>query len=184
MTGPRTSVLIDETLEIMRILDSTVEEADCILWTGATGSTGHPIYKPRGCGCTLVRRAVFALTKGELGYRVPIDTKCGERKCINPAHLFESTTQQVAKRAAKRGAFSSATRGAKIAKAKRAKGKLTIEIAREIRMSDESGPVLALRYGVDKSLINGIKAGRAWKEYGNSNPFAGLMSANEGRKRA
>ena len=54
---------------------------------------------------------------------------------------------------------------------------LTIEQAREIRMSDESGPVLALRYGVDKSLINGIKAGRNWKEYSNTNPFAGLMRA-------
>lgn len=177
MTGPRTSVLIAETLEIMRLLDSTVEEADCILWTGATSKAGYPIYKPRGCGCTLVRRAMFELTKGSLLPRVPIDTKCEERKCINPDHLFQSTTQQVAKRAAKRGAWGGARRAAKIAASKRATGKLTIEQAREIRMSDESGPVLALRYGVDKSLINGIKAGRNWKEYSSTNPFAGLMRA-------
>lgn len=184
MTGPRINVLIAETLEIMRFLDSTVEEADCILWTGCTNKDGYPIYKAYGCGCRLVRRGMFELTKGPLLPRIPIGTKCGERKCINPDHLFQSTTQQIAKRAAKRGAFSSATRAAKIAKSKRAKGKLTIEKAREIRMSDESGPVLALRYGVDKSLINGIKAGRNWKEYSNSNPFSGLMAANDWRKRA
>ena len=33
----------------------------------------------------------------------------------------------------------------------------------------------ALRYGVDKSLINGIKAGRNWRDY--SNPFNQLMGS-------
>jgi len=173
--NPRINVLIAETLEIMRIMDSTAEEADCILWTGATGQSGHPIYKPQGCGCTLVRRAMFELTKGSLQPRVPIDTTCGERRCINPAHLVESTVQAVAKRAAKRGAWGGVKRAAKIAATKRLKGKLTIEAAREIRMSDDTGKNLAARYGVHVSLIKGIKAGRAWKEYTNTNPFAGLM---------
>lgn len=177
MTGPRTSVLIAETLEIMRLLDSTEEYADCILWTGATSKTGHPIHKPHGCPCKLVRRSMFELAGGELEPRTPIDTKCEERRCINPEHLFKSTSSAIAKKAAKRGAWGGARRAAKIAASKRATGKLTIEQAREIRMSDESGPVLALRYGVDKSLINGIKAGRNWKEYSSTNPFAGLMRA-------
>jgi hypothetical protein len=42
-------------------------------------------------------------------------------------------------------------------------------------MSDDTGKNLAARYGVHVSLIKGIKAGRAWKEYTNTNPFAGLM---------
>ena len=156
--NPRINVLIAETLEIMRIMDSTAEEADCILWTGATGQSGHPIYKPQGCGCTLVRRAMFELTKGPLQPRVPIDTTCGERRCINPAHLRESTSQDIAKRAAKRGAYSSVSRASKIAMAKRAKGKLTIEQAREIRMSSDTAKSLAQRFSVDPSLIKGIKA--------------------------
>jgi hypothetical protein len=46
--------------------------------------------------------------------------------------------------------------------------------ARTIRMSGESGPVLATRYGVNRSVINNIKLGRSWKDY--KNPFSALMA--------
>ena len=48
-----------------------------------------------------------------------------------------------------------------------------MEQVREIRLSEDSGPVLAERYGVNRSLIGGIRRGTAWRDY--SNPFAGLM---------
>jgi hypothetical protein len=166
--------LIQETLDCMAIHEKTVEYADCILWDAATGDSGHPIYKPVGRCCTLVRRDVFRLCGNDLKPRVPIDTRCGEKCCLNPKHLFESTTSAVAIRAGQRGAFSSFARRAKIAASRRGKMKLNIEQAREIRMSDESGPVLAVKYGVNRSLINNIKRNRAWRDY--SNPFAGLMA--------
>lgn len=169
MTEPET------ILEMMRILDSTEEYGDCILWTGATGEGGYPIIKVHGHGCKLVRRAMFELNGGELLPRVPIRTTCDERTCVNPDHLKQSTVAEIAKHAAKRGAWSSKVRAQKIAASKRAKGKLTLEQAREIRMSEESGPKLSARYGVNKSLINGIKNGRAWKEYSSSNLFAALI---------
>lgn len=162
-----------DTLHMMALIERTEEYGDCLLWTGAVGSgTGHPIYKPYGQPCTLVRRAMYQLNGGELIPRKPIDTTCGEKRCINPAHLVQSTTSKIAKRAAKRGAFSGIVRASKIAESRRGKMKLTMEQAREIRSSTESGPVLALRYGVNRSLITGIKAGRAWKEYGGH--WAGL----------
>ena len=164
---------IDETLQMMALLDRAEECGECLLWMGALSDQGHPIYKPYGKPCTTVRRGMFELNGGKLVRRKPIDTTCGEKLCINPDHLFQSTIRNVAKRAAKRGAFSGLAKGAKIAEKRRGTMKLTIEQAREIRLSIESGPVLALRYGVNKSLINGIKAGRAWKEY--STPWAGLL---------
>lgn len=76
--------------------------------------------------------------------------------------------------AAARGSFSSRSRAAKIAAGKRSSGaaKLTLEQAREIRASEDTGPVLAERYGVNRSLIGSIRRGVAWRDY--SDPFAGL----------
>ena len=87
----------------------------------------------------------------------------------------EQHARDAAQRAAKKGAWKGKARAAKIASTRRANinKKLDMDKAREIRMSTESGPVLAARYGVNKSLINGIKRGTAWKDY--SNPFAALM---------
>lgn len=169
-----TQTLIDETLQLMAIIERTEESGDCLLWTGATGDSGHPIYKPHGCPCTLVRRDVYRLAVGPLFPRKPIDTRCDDKLCISPKHLFQSTTSKVAKKAAARGAWSGIDRAIKIATTKRGTMKLTTEKAREIRFSDEPGPVLAARYGVNRSLITNIKRGTAWKDY--SNPFAGLIA--------
>lgn len=173
MSSREIQELTSQTLEMMRILDSTEEFADCILWTGATTQQGYPIYKPTGCGCTLVRRSVFKLNGGAVKDRQPVVTTCNERLCINPAHMVASTCQSVAKAAGRAGAFSGKTRCAKIAASKRLNSKLNIELAIEIRLSPISTRALAKLHSVNRSVIIGIKAGRMWKDY--TNPFAGLM---------
>lgn len=88
-TRIRTATLIQETLDCMAMLDKCVEFADdCLLWTAAVGHTGYPIYKPVGRACTLVRRDAYRLSGRTLKPRVPIDSTCGEKLCINPAHLL------------------------------------------------------------------------------------------------
>lgn len=169
-----TRVLIAQTLEMMKLIGRTEELADCFLWTGSTTDQGYPTYKPFDKPCTLVRRKMFELNGGVLEPRVPVVTTCGEKLCINPAHMVASTTQAVAKAAGARGAFSTRSRRAKIAAGKRKNGKLTLDEARTIRMSTESGPVLAERYGVHRTLIVGIKVGTRWREY--SSVWGGLMS--------
>jgi hypothetical protein len=164
---------VKDTLEIMRILKSTEPHGKCLIWTGAVGESGHPIYKPTGCPCTLVRRAVYRLGGRTLTARVPIANTCDERLCVNDAHLFQSTITKIAQKAAKRGVFSGVAKGMKISLAKRGTMKLTTAQASEIRNSTETGPVLAARYGVNRTLVDGIKRGTVWKDY--SNPFAGLM---------
>lgn len=171
---PQVATLVRETLEWLHIAEQREEYGDCWLWTGATNAQGYPIIKWPGCTCATVRRVVLALDARPAGPRQPVVPTCGERACVNPAHLVRSSIRQVAQRAAKAGAFSTPLRAARIAAGKRAsnQAKLTAEQARQIRESHESGPVLALRYGVDKSMINNIKRGEAWRVY--ASPFAGL----------
>lgn len=173
--NPSLQTLIDTTLAMMRLIERTDEVADCHLWSGSTNS-GLPTYKPANKPCTLVRRAMYQLAGGQLKRRVPIDDSCGERLCINPAHLHQSSTRKVGQKAAAKGAWRTKARAAKIASAKRTgpQSKITIEDARVIRLSDDTGPVLAARYGVNRAVINGIKAGTRWRDY--SSPFAGLMA--------
>ena len=91
------NALIDNTLELMRILEQTVEEGECVIWTGYVGASGHPMIKMHD-GCRLVRREVFRLCCGNLVPRQPIATRCGERCCVNPAHLFASTISNICKK--------------------------------------------------------------------------------------
>lgn len=114
-----------------------------------------------------VRRAIYEAKHGEVRQGLFVVPTCGNLYCVNPDHCKAMTESQKSRHAAKRGAFSSLTRSRSIAVARRkaAYGKLDIDRAREIRLSDEPGPVLAQKYGIDKSLVNRIKRGEAWKDY-------------------
>lgn len=159
-------------MDLKMIHDRCHEVGDCWIWTGCA-SGGYPLAKVKDRGVLLVRRLACELDNRPPEPRQPVAAHCNEKLCCNPAHLFPSSVKAIAKAAAKRGAFSGADRAAKIAATKRAAGKLTMQKAREIRMRTEAAHVLAPIYGVDKSLITRIRAGKCWREY--SSPFAGLL---------
>lgn len=160
------------TLQMIR--DRCDEIGDCWIWKNAVSQEGYPIMRVRPGGCILVRRVAIALSGRTPAARQPVTCTCDDRRCCNPKHLELATIASVAQTAAANGAFSSLARRAKIAAHKRASSgaKLTMDDARAIRASDETGPVLAAQYGVNKSLIGAIRRGTAWQEY--SSPFAGL----------
>lgn len=55
--------------------------------------------------------------------------------------------------------------------------KLNEQKAGEIRASDEPTKVLSERYGISTSLVNKIRAGRAWvPEATRTSPWAGLLN--------
>ena len=170
-----TSLLIAETLEAMALIDRTEECGDCMIWTGAIGTGGHPIYRPHGKTCTLVRRSAYHLSGRTLIPRKPLVATCRDNRCINPAHTVASTTAKVAQAAAARGAYSTLKRRAAIAAGVKHRRKITDEQALEILTSAESGPVLAARYGVHRSLITRIRAMKA--RVNLTNPYLQLMKS-------
>lgn len=151
------------------------EVGDCWIWRDATSQAGYPIMKRAGGPCLLVRRVVAELKGDAPAPRQPVVTTCREKGCCNPAHVHTSTTQKVAKAAAKRGAFSSLSRRMKVAAAKRASpsAKLDMDKAREIRLSTKTGKDLAQEYGVNVSVIKGIRQNKMWVDF--HSPFAGLL---------
>jgi hypothetical protein len=99
---------------------------------------------------------------------------CGNVECVNPDHTIVRTEKQHFKAMAKK-VSDSPVRALKLSQYHRTvgKAKLSESKAQEIRLSNESGPVLAERYGVNKSLISRVRRGEIWKCL--TNPFRGLM---------
>lgn len=161
-------------------------DGKCWLWAGALNQYGSPIMRlpgDRNAGCKMVRRVALEASGKSVLPRLPVVTTCGNEECCYPGHLKQVTIKQMCMEAAANGAWRTPDRAAKIAANKRKESKLTIEQAREIRLSTESGAILAARYNVNKSVIHGIKRGERWKDF--SSPWAGLMPSNDhGRKRA
>ena len=148
----------------------TIEDGECWEWQGycanGTPSVSHD-------GKMISVRRLFTQLLGNTvreGYYVP---KCGNKLCVNPEHTTYNDPKQHMKKAARK-ALQSPTRRLKIQIHKRATtAKLTQEMADEIRCSEGPSRVIAEKYGVNKSVICRIRAGKAWVNL--SNPFAGLM---------
>ncbi|WP_312463585.1 hypothetical protein [Comamonas sp.] len=165
---------MSKEITLKEIYDRCDEVGTCWIWRDATTTGGYPIIKGGG-RCLYVRRVVAEL-KGEApAFRQPVITTCNDKLCCNPLHVETSTTAKVGQAAAKRRAFSSLSRRMKVAAAKRASpsAKLTMEKATQIRLSTKTGKELAKEYGVNLSVIKGIRQNRMWVDF--SSPFAGLM---------
>ena len=174
--SPLTSTLIADTLDAMEILMRVEEEGECWIWTGST-SNGYPTVK-RNRENLYVRSLIWTYNGKTRRPGENITATCGNKLCINPACLRSQTVSAINRAAAKRGAWSSASRALKISAARRkntAVLKLNMDIAREIRASNESGPVMAERYGVNRSLVNAIRRGDIWRDH--TSPWSGLMGA-------
>lgn len=162
------SITIDQIMARCRTCGDCIEQ---ITNAKTEHAKRYPMFHHESVQYNL-RRTLYLLVRGHLEPSRRLAPDCGNPYCINPDHQLALTEKQKSKRAAKNGAFSRPARNAKIAEAKRKNAVLTLEIAREIRVSEESGPVLAQRYGVNRSLITRIRAAKCWIDY--RNPFSGL----------
>lgn len=145
----------------------------CWQWLGASDSNGAPSPWCRGIGeRTSMGVLISVLTTGkrpEKGRRW--FCTCETPNCCNPAHRTEGSISDAMK--ARRTRVFSMLARSRISVARR-KGptKLSEEIAREIRASEEPQSALARRYGVCKSTISLVRAGRVWREIGGASVFS------------
>lgn len=121
-----------------------------------------------------VRRIAAELAGKKPAPRQPVTTTCGEKLCVNPAHMLPVSRKELGMIAAKNGSFSTPVVGWKRSAAQRSNRKLSDEQIEHIRSSDESGPELAKKFGVDKSYINRIRRGKSLRQY--AHPFAWLLN--------
>lgn len=162
------------TPTITDIYARCIEEGDCMIWQGALTDQGYPLMKFNGKS-TSVRRVVMTLDGRIPKSGQPVACSCNEKRCVAKEHLSRSTFSKISQKVADSGLYASKARCAKVAEVNRNRKdtRLSIEIARDIRTSEESGQVLADQYGVGRNRISAIRRGEIWKEYG-ATPFEGL----------
>ena len=173
----------DEKQRVIEFVQQhTVDDGGCLIWTGRLScSSGAPKM-----GNKSARREYFQATKGPIRAGRVITSTCGHHLCME--HLAQITRSDVSR---KQNADPSirARKRASSARASRAKGKINMEIARQIRASTDSLDVEAAKHGVDRSLIHKIRTHKAWREdVFQASPFAGLftglVAANDTRRAA
>lgn len=131
---------------------------ECWLWTS---------YNSKGYGQITYKQVVYRATRLSLMIH-GVDPgklfachKCDNPTCVNPAHLFlgtanDNTRDRVRKWRGARGE-------------RHPNAILTEEIVLAMRSEYAANPVpgetkrIAQRYGVDRTLVNGIVARRSWK---------------------
>lgn len=164
------------TLESLRA--RTTEDGDCLIWTGSDNGKGIPKVR-HGNGGMSVRRVVWELRKGKIPEGMQVIVTCGRAGCIE--HLALASKAEVSKAAQSRPDVR-AHRSVTSARAARAKAKLTMELARQIRNDPRDGTVIAAELGVTKSTVSHVRRNTSWVD--RSNPFAGLVAMNDSRKAA
>lgn len=144
-------------------------------WLGSKNTQGvYPLRISRRCYS--VRRVVFELNGGKLKENSKIITTCENHRCIDFPKLKQVTMKHIVRQALKEGKLFTPVMRAKIAATQRAAvGKITQEVAEQIRLDTRSSTVIAAENGISDSYVRAIRQGVARKTYGGCSPFAGLM---------
>jgi hypothetical protein len=147
-----------------------MEEGDCLIWQGYYGNR-TPMVMHNGLFMP-VRRLFTLLLKGESrpGFYSPT---CGNSGCVEPAHTVWRSHSQHAKSMVKRANASASTQMIRRAKISATKRKISDQALHDIMNTNASGPVLAERHGISRTLVSRYRRGMTGQNLAN-NPFAGL----------
>ena len=153
-----------------------IEVGDCWEWQGyIANNTPQVIAYPGGFKKMVsVRRLLRELVTGQAQPDGHYGNTCGNHRCVNPDHtIWKSENAHMRHMAKKRKVSNVTANKLRKYRVESGKAKLCESKAQEIRLSSESAPVLAERFGVSKSWITKIRRGKAWRVL--SSPFVGLF---------
>jgi hypothetical protein len=117
--------------------------SDCIDWHKSCTTAGYGNDFKDGHHVYAHRRA-WEEVHGPIPGGMQVHHTCGRRKCVNVEHM------QIVSRRDHAGAAGH--------------GKLTLELAREIRAASGSQRRIAEQFGVSRSLVGLIRQGLRWRE--------------------
>lgn len=156
---------------LLRVIEDNCRRTvdGCLVWTGHTDPIRGPMYRLNGVP-TSIRRMVWQTKRGlTLGYLKTVKpVVCDNWECVEYRHLA----------AVKRGNASigkplGLLRIQRIAETMRAsKGKITMDIARQIRLSSDSERTESAKWDISPAIVGQIRRNETWKEYGM---FSGLV---------
>ena len=124
----------------------------CWEYTGPLNSEGYPNTGANRTG----HRLSYEHHIGPIPEGLMVCHSCGNRKCINPAHLYAGT--------AKQNYYDRYKHGSKVGMQgdENPKAKITADTARTIRNSTMPLREAAEVFGVSVSTISSIRTGRTW----------------------
>lgn len=151
-----------------------VEEGACWLWRGVHTTQGYPVFwVGRPARYVTVRRVAAVLAGRRFDARQPLAATCGNKRCVNPAHVRPSNARAIAQAAVRRGAYDGMARRAKISAARLKRSRISAEAVLAIRLAPSGTlPQVARDWGVAYSTAKAIHCGRMRRDY--TSPWAGM----------
>lgn len=159
---------------IDKLLEQAVRVDRCLEWTGSL-SKGIPVARVPGWRDLMAVRRMVLLEQGPIEPGKLASTTCGNRLCINPAHVRPMTRKMVQRKTAQVNPYhKNPVRSAKIAAKAKARRVLDDATAEAIRLDPRPLRVIAKELGVSFSVPQMIRSGKTYREAAG-NPWGGLF---------
>lgn len=146
------------------------EHTGCWLW-GMFAHNGRPqLFYVLPDGTQRKQSARRAAAELQAGKQLPPNIMafasacCNESLCANPAHVRLGNRTQCNRAMVKRQGTALKAKHSRNAIALRSQAKITLEIAREIRLRTEPAHVLEREYPIKRAAICNIRSGKSWRE--------------------